>query len=151
MVPRMLIAGLMLFTVGTANRQETKVAPKTAKINLPKKIDDISGYYICKGKEAGGKTYTGVTVIARKKDIYLVQWMVGVGSAFSGVGIRQDNMLAVSWSMPIDKSGVVRGVNLYRIESGPRLEGHWATLPGSGIAQTETLTFLKDIDPDDTR
>ena len=44
--------------------------------------------------------------------------------------------------------GVVRGINLYTIQSG-RLVGRWATLPGPGVMQSETLTFLKNIDEDD--
>ena len=47
---------------------------------------------------------------------------------------------------------VVRGVNLYRIEStsnGPRLVGRWASVPGPGVQQQETLSFLKKLDTDD--
>jgi hypothetical protein len=108
----------------------------------------IDGYYTCKGKEAAGKAYTGICVIAKKSDAYLVSWMIGTGSSFTGIGIRQGNNLAVSWSISGDR-GVVRGVNLYQIQSGGRLTGRWATLPGPGVMQSETLTFLKKLDEED--
>jgi len=111
-------------------------------------VAEISGYYVCKGQEAAGKNYTGVAVITKKADIYIVQWMVGTGSGFSGIGIRQGSTLAVSWTLQ-NANGMVRGVNLYRIDSGPRLTGRWATLPGPGVMQSETLTFLKGLEEED--
>ena len=45
--------------------------------------------------------------------------------------------------------GTIRGINLYKIEAGPRLVGRWATLPGPGYLQNETLTFLKAAEPED--
>jgi hypothetical protein len=54
----------------------------------------------------------------------------------------------VSWSITGDR-GVVRGVNLYQIQSGGRQTGRWATLPGPGLMQTETLTFLKKLDEEE--
>ena len=47
---------------------------------------------------------------------------------------------------------IVRGINLYRVESttnGPRLVGRWASLPGPGVQQNETLTFLKKLEDND--
>src|SRR6266567_7933804 len=112
---------------------------------VPQEVGDISGYYSCKGVEAGGKSYTGVAVIAKKNDVYLVQWMVGGGSTFSGVGIRQGDTLSASWALPAER-GIIRGVNVYRIDTGPRLVGRWASVPGPGVVQTETLTFLKKLE-----
>lgn len=124
--------------------------PASAKLKRPS-VDDtgeIGGYYTCKGLEAGGKSYTGVCVITKKGEVYLVSWMIGAGSTFTGLGIRQGNTLAVSWALPGDR-GMVRGVNLYTIQSGGRLSGRWATLPGPGMLQSETLTFLKALDEED--
>ena len=121
-------------------------APKAPKVKT-EAIEDapsIDGYYTCKGKEAGGKAYSGICVIAKKNDVYLVSWMIGAGSSFTGIGIRQGNNLAVSWTITGDR-GVVRGVNLYQIQSGGRLVGRWATLPGPGAMQQETLTYLKGL------
>ena len=109
---------------------------------------EIDGYYSCKGQEVGGKSYSGVCVISKKGEVYLVSWMIGSGSTFTGLGIRQGSTLAVSWALPGDR-GMVRGINLYTIQSGGRLAGRWATLPGPGMMQSETLTFLKALDQDD--
>jgi hypothetical protein len=114
-------------------------------------MPDISGYYTCKGQEAGGKNYSGIVVLTKKADVYLISWVVGGGSNFSGIAIRQANNLAASWSIQTER-GIVRGVNLYRIEAAngaPRLTGYWASVPGPGVQQRETLTFLKKLDTDD--
>jgi hypothetical protein len=38
---------------------------------------------------------------------------------------------------------------MYKIDPGPRLTGRWATIPGPGVIQSETLTFLKHLDEED--
>ncbi len=131
----------------SANSPEVSVA-KIEKAGLEQEVADISGYYTCRGLETGGKTYSGIAVISKKGDVYLIQWMVGGGSTFTGIGIRQGNALSASWAIAGER-GLVRGVNTYKIESGPRLVGRWATLPGAGNLQSETLTFLKHIEEDD--
>ena len=140
---------IVLATLGAfaPNPADTAVA-KVTKTGLEPEVADISGYYTCKGLETGGKTYSGVCVITKKNDVYLVQWMVGSGSTFTGIGIRQGNTLSASWALPNER-GILRGVNVYRIEPGPRLVGRWATLPGGGNLQNETLTFLKSVEEDD--
>jgi hypothetical protein len=112
-----------------------------------KELTDISGYYACSGKEGVGKTYNGVAVITKKNDVYLVQWIIGAGGAFFGVGLRQGDTLSCSWAIPGDK-GVVRGINVYRIETGPRLVGRWSAFPGDGSIRNETLTFLRKLGED---
>ncbi len=110
---------------------------------------DLSGYYTCKGQEAAGKNYTGVVVLTKKNEVYSIQWVVGGGSNFSGIAIRQGSTLAASWAIPNQSGAIVRGVNLYRVETtstGPRLIGRWASIPGPGVQQTETLTFLKKLE-----
>lgn len=138
---------LMATALGTMSPNTPETVGKADKASL-KEVEDISGYYICKGQESGGKTYNGVAVISKKGDVYVVQWMVGGGSTFTGIGIRQGGTFATSWALGGDK-GLLRGVNLYRIEPGPRLVGRWATLPGGGVMQSETLTFLKSLGEDD--
>ena len=150
--------GSMLVVLSALELFGTNAAPQTAKEKAapnarPTDPDmaDLSGYYSCKGQEAGGKNYTGVVFLTKKNDVYLIQWTVGGGSNFAGIAIRQGTTLAASWSIPSDR-GIVRGVNLYRIEAGangPRLVGRWASVPGPGVQQSETLTFLKKIEDDD--
>lgn len=142
---RMLL--VLTLSAVTANRPETSVG-KGEKLEAEPEASDLSGYYTCKGQELGGKSYTGVAVISKKNDVYMIQWMVGTGSTFSGVAVRQGNTFAASWAMPGDR-GIVRGVNLYKIETGPRLVGRWATLPGPGYMQNETLIFLKKLEPEE--
>jgi hypothetical protein len=148
MVRRILLVFIALCIVA-ANRPDTPVVRAKIEKTPLNEMSDISGYYTCKGKEISGKTYSGVTLITRKNDIYLVQWMLSGGSTFTGVGIRQGNTLSASWAMLAEKGTLVRGVNMYKIETGPRLVGRWATIPGPGVVQTETLTFLKNLDPED--
>ncbi|MCC6417991.1 MAG: hypothetical protein IT429_07040 [Gemmataceae bacterium] len=142
----MFYAALLAATLlnSAANRPDAGKAVDKADAFKNKEVGDITGYYACNGKEGVGKTYSGVAMITRKNDVYLVQWVVGGGAAFFGIGIRQGDTLACSWAIPGDK-GVVRGVNLYRIESGPRLIGRWASFPGDGSIRTETLIYLRRI------
>ncbi len=120
-----------------------KKAPKPAQ-----DVGSIEGFYSCKGTEAGGKPYSGVCVIQKKNDVHVFQWVMTGGSSFAGVGVRQGDTIAVGWAIPGEK-GIIRGVNVYRVEQGPRLVGRWASLPGPGIVQDETLTFLKKLDVED--
>lgn len=139
---------LALATTGLFNPAD-KVAPgRVDKAALAEEVGDLSGYYTCKGQEVGGKSYSGVAVITKKKDVYLIQWMVSGGSTFSGVAIRQGNTFSASWALPNER-GLIRGVNVYRIDAGPKLVGRWATLPGPGYLQNETLTFLKAVEEDE--
>lgn len=148
MVSRIVLC--ILAACAVSPTEPSEVAPKkgatTAAAPL---VGDLSGYYVCKGREVNGKTYTGVAMLVKKNDVYLIQWMVGGGATFSGLAIRQGDTLAASWTMPSERSGVVRGVNLYRIDPGPRLVGRWAAVPGSGVMQSETLTFLRKLELDD--
>lgn len=132
----------------TANRPDVQSPMGKADKRIDPEIADISGYYTCKGAEASGKNYTGIAVIAKKNDVYVIQWVVGVGNTFTGIGIRQGNTFAASWALGTDK-GTVRGVNVYKVEPGPRLVGRWATLPGPGVTQSETLTFLKALEKEE--
>jgi hypothetical protein len=148
----MLYATLLLTILfnSPANRPDVTKLSGKAETFREKEAGDISGYYACSGREGIGKNYSGVAVITKKNDVYLVQWVIGAGGAFFGVGIRQGDTLACSWAIPGDK-GVVRGVNLYRIEdtkTGPRLIGRWAAFPGDGTMRSETLTFIKRIGED---
>lgn len=129
------------------NPQKDKLPGRPAETE----IVDLSGYYTCKGQEAGGKNYSGIAILTKKSDVYLISWVVGGGSNFNGIAIRQGNTLAASWAIASER-GLLRGVNMYRIEStanGPRLVGRWASVPGPGVQQNETLSFLKKLESDD--
>ncbi len=144
----LVLSALEIFSA-TDNPQKDKLAPNLRQVEP--EMTDLSGYYTCKGQEAAGKSYTGIVVLTKKNDVYLISWVVGGGSNFSGIAIRQGNTLSASWAIATER-GLVRGVNMYRVEStatGPRLVGRWASVPGPGVQQNETLTFLKNLDTDD--
>ena len=145
----LLVLSTLELLGSSANPQIGKAAP--APRQAEQEMGDLSGYYTCKGQEAGGKNYTGICVLTKKNEVYLIQWVVGAGSNFNGVAIRQGNTLAASWSI-VSERGIVRGVNLYRVEitnNVPRLTGHWASVPGPGVQQSESLTFLKKLDTEE--
>jgi hypothetical protein len=143
MLGTMLVALTSL--IGVDSPPDPLPPRKTEAKLASKDVGDITGYYTCRGQDGKGGGYTGVAVISKQREVYVVQWTIGVASSFIGLGIREGNRLAVSWAMPGDKLGVVRGINLYRIEPGPRLVGQWATLPGNGTINTETLNLLKRL------
>jgi hypothetical protein len=147
MVGTTLVALAALLGVDTSQATNTGKASTTADKLTAKQVGaDITGYYSCRGTDGKGGSYSGVAVISKQREVYVVQWTIGVGSAFVGLGIRQGESLSVSWAMAGDKGSVVRGINVYRIEAGPRLTGQWATLPGNGTINTETLTLLKRLE-----
>jgi hypothetical protein len=95
---------------------------------------EIGGNYTCKGMNPDGKEYTGSVKITKQGDVYHLKWTIGQGSQ-SGVGIREENTLAVSWVGAGGASGVV----VYKIGKDKRLVGRWAVQGGKDI-YTETLT-----------
>ncbi len=148
----MLSTTLLLLAFASPSSPDVKKEDKSPRLPMLQEVADLSGYYTCKGEEAGGKKYAGIVVLTKRNDVYVVTWVVNGGSTFSGIAIRQGNQLAASWAIPNDKGQIIRGANLYRIEptpSGPRLVGRWASIPGPGVQQEEILSFLKKLETDD--
>jgi hypothetical protein len=144
-----LFALVLTALISPNSADNTKVITARADFIADRTIVDLTGYYICEGQEGPDKNYKGVAVITKKGDVYLIQWVIGSGTSFHGVGIRNDSTLSAAWAMPVgDKGTLMRGVNMYRIEPGPRLVGRWATAPTDGTVRSETLTFLKKLDDD---
>ena len=99
----------------------------------------ISGVYDCQGVGADGKPYKGAVIIEPDGNRFLVQWYISAQLSAIGLGIRDGDMLAVSF-FGADAGGVV----LYRI-SGERLVGHWsAPLSGSELFE-ETLVRVGNL------
>jgi hypothetical protein len=69
----------------------------------------IAGLYRCEGQ-----SYKGTVSITKTGDTYLLKWKLGT-KTHVGVVIRHEDMLASSWSMGRDISGIV----VYKIEQGP--------------------------------
>ena len=151
----LLAIALALSVIGIgdifATPEQQKKSKETPKLEVKELPGDLSGFYTCKGQEVGGKNYSGIVVLTKKNDVYLMSWVVGGGSTFNGIAIRQGDQLAASWTIATEK-GLVRGINLYQCKmspTGPRLVGRWASVPGPGIQQSEVLTFLKKLEPED--
>lgn len=142
-----LFCSFVVFEATTATDRENQPL-KEPKIIPKEEIGDISGYYDCKGEQFDGKKYTGVVIIYKKNDVYVVSWVIAGNPSFTGIGIRRNNYLAVSWALQGEKK-FIQGINFYRIEPGPRLVGRWASLPGIGELQKETLIFLKTPDKEE--
>lgn len=143
------VEAIIALCVMAAPGEEKKPKPSAP---VPAEVGDISGYYSCEGTEAKGSKYHGIVTIVRKADIYVVTWSIGEGSNFVGVGVKLGDNLSVGWAMPVGEGKVVRGVNVYRVDGTkerPKLVGRWATIPGNGTVQSETLTFIKGMEKDE--
>ena len=144
----LLLAMGLVCSVAASPDPSLSKQKKLERIPADKEVADLSGYYVCKGKD-GEKTYSGIVVLTKQKEVYLIHWSLTGGSTFMGIAIRKGNTLAASWSMPDSKAGIMRGINMYEIQAGPYLAGQWSTLPGNGTQQTENLKFLKRLEEDD--
>ena len=81
-----------------------------------------------------GKGYAGTVNLTPHGDTYAVAWRLASGESYTGVGIRQGDVLVVGWGISQDSVGVVS----YRAE-GATLVGVWA-IPGGESLGAETLT-----------
>ncbi|HYV36978.1 MAG TPA: hypothetical protein VE988_14825 [Gemmataceae bacterium] len=142
-----LVVLSLLSPATPANTDYLKMLAK-ADFIAEKPAADLSGYYTCEGQEGPDKRYKGIAIITKIGDAYMIQWVIGAGTSYSGVGIRNDNVLSAGWALPQGDKGLVRGITVYRVEPGQRLVGRWVALPGEGTIRTETLTFLKKLEAD---
>ena len=95
---------------------------------------DIPGFYECQGIGADGRPYRGAVIIEPDGNRFVVRWIIASELTAIGVGVREGNMLAVSFFGP-DSGGVV----LYRID-GEKMLGHWSAPLAAGQVFEETLT-----------
>ena len=122
----LLLGVLLVLCVGPlVGRAAEQPAPGAA---------DIPGIYECQGVGADGRPYRGAVIIEPDGGRFVVRWIIASELTAVGVGIREGNMLAVSFFGP-DSGGVV----LYRID-GQRLIGHWSAPLAEGKVFEETLT-----------
>ena len=97
---------------------------------------DLPGVYECQGTGADGRPYRGAVIIEPDGNRFVVRWIIASELTAIGVGVREANMLAVSFFGP-DSGGVV----LYRID-GQKLIGHWSAPLAAGQVFEETLTRM---------
>ncbi len=94
---------------------------------------DIIGQYKCEGTNADGRTYKGKVEISKKGNAYYLRWVVGKNQNFTGVGILEGNVLAVSYY------GSFTGVVAYKVEDSSLLIGKWTTPKANGQINSEVL------------
>lgn len=114
---------------------------------------DLCGIYSVAGKVADGTPCSGVCLVSKPqdRDAYVFAWLSPAGQQALGVGHRSGNTLAVAWKMPVPTDAGVKemlGVTVYTIRE-KRLTGRWISMPGSGVAADETLTYLKAAPEED--
>ena len=121
-------------TTGTATSSISAVTPLNpmgTEADAP-----LVGTYDCQGVEPDGTPYQGLVQITPNRGSYDVLWIFGSGQQYTGLGVVNGDVLAVSYFT--NRPGVVA----YKIEhtdKGPRLQGQW-TVVGAGKVFQETLT-----------
>jgi hypothetical protein len=106
---------------------------------------DLVGVYVCSGTNADGSGYQAFVEIGRQNDVYQLQWIVDSEVVAVGMGIRQGDVLAVSYF------SAQPGVVAYRIEPDNRLVGDWTVAGADGLLFSETLTKVSAAKPGPAR
>lgn len=130
----LLLGVLLTMWAGPLFAQAAAPAPAAPAAGLP-------GVYECQGTGADGKAYKGAVIIHPDGNRFVLQWYVGTQLSAIGLGLREGNVLAVSFFGP-DAGGVI----LYKIE-GTRLLGQWSAPVTNGQVFEETLTRVADAPP----
>ncbi|MCK6586119.1 MAG: hypothetical protein HUU21_26645 [Polyangiaceae bacterium] len=129
--------GVAVYTINggkLTGRWATASSGTTAGTEVIEGPEGLSGTYkVVSAKAPAGGSYTGTVTITPTGATHSVQWNLSNGS-FSGVGIRQGNLLIVGWG----ESGKGAGAVSYQV-SGTSLTGVWAT-PGGTQLGSETIT-----------
>jgi hypothetical protein len=105
----------------------------------PSPGSDLSGLYACEGTNPDGSPYTAVVEIVKRQDTYLVRWTQQNDDQVMGVGIQQNDVLAVSYF------GGAPAIVVYSVGSDGKLDGQW-TMGGAGRVFKETLTKVSAIE-----
>lgn len=134
-----VLLGVVLVTISAGPLFAQTAEPAPAAPSAP--VTGLPGVYECQGVGADGRAYRGAVLIEPDGNRFVLQWYVGPKLTAIGLGIREGNMLAVSFVGP-DAGGVV----LYRID-GARLIGQWSAPVTAGQVFEETLTRVADTPP----
>jgi hypothetical protein len=107
----------------------------------PRLLRSVAGIYLCEGANPDGSPYQGLVEIVAVDKTYLIHWVMADGAEVVGVGIRNSDVLSVSYF------GGTPAVAVYRID-GDRLVGEWTMGGAEGMLYTETLTRMPDQKPE---
>jgi hypothetical protein len=114
-------------------RWATASSGATAGTEVIEGPEGLSGTYnVVSAKSPSGSSYTGTVTLTPTGGTHSVQWNLSNGS-FSGVGIRQGDLLIVGWG----EAGKGAGAVSYQV-SGSTLTGVWA-VPGGSQLGSETI------------
>jgi hypothetical protein len=101
---------------------------------------NVAGVYLCEGANPDGSAYKGLVEIIAVDNTYLVHWVMADGAEVLGVGIRNRDVLSVSYF------GGTPAVVVYVID-GDRLTGEWTMGGAEGKLYSETLTRMPEQKP----
>ncbi len=104
----------------------------TEDLEGPANLDGV--YKIVRAVNPQGQSYAGTVAVHPTGDTYGVTWKLASGESYSGVGVKDGNLLVVGWGIGGKGAGVVD----YEIR-GATLSGKWAT-PGGTQLGTEVLS-----------
>jgi hypothetical protein len=125
--------------VGPQDRQAIPGQP-APKPDAPQLKRTVAGVYLCEGANPDGSPYRGLVEIVAVDNTYLVHWIMADGAEVLGVGIRNSDVLSVSYF------GGTPAVVVYRID-GDRLVGEWTMGGAEGMLYSETLTRMPEQKP----
>jgi len=96
---------------------------------------DIAGKYDVTGSNPEGGNYKGTLEVIARGDVYQFRW--NAGSQYEGVGVQNENIIAVAFANGADGKGC--GVVDYDIAGDGSLNGKWGYW-GTNDAGTESAT-----------
>ena len=114
--------------------------PGSPRADVAPLVRGVAGIYLCEGANPDGSPYQGLVEIVAVDKTYLVHWVMADGAEVLGVGIRNSDVLSVSYF------GGTPAVAVYRID-GDRLVGEWTMGGAEGMLYSETLTRMPDEKP----
>ena len=135
-VPSLLTALVVVLGCGGFSPSKSEEGKKD---NDAEEID-IVGRYTYKSTVPGGEE-TGTVDVTKDGETYKLEYLRSDKVTYSGVAIRSNDLLSISWRYP---GAGESGVEALRISSGPKLVGYWAhSADGKRFPDTWTSTREK--------
>src|SRR5215471_11772288 len=119
-----LVLGCKSTTSSTSNSTNNKDDAKNTNSSDSKSNaapPDIAGNYNITGTNPDGGQYKGTLEVIMRGDVYQFRW--NAGTQYDGIGIQNENIVAVAFANGADGKGC--GVVDYDIRSDGSLKGKW--------------------------